>query len=95
VLSIVHVSPVPDGDHEHDEAIVLNRGDDPEIADAISPKTLQIVCQRVSETARVLVGRNSLTQIAENLSLGLNVKFTQIARGVPVEFNAPGRLASA
>jgi hypothetical protein len=80
---------VSDGDDEDDEALILDRGNDPKVANAVTPQSLEIARECVPKAARVFVGSDPFPQITQDLTLSLNVEPAQIARGVTVEFDAP------
>jgi hypothetical protein len=92
---VVHLPPMSDRDNEHDEAIILDRGDDAIVADAVTPESLQITGKGVPEAAGVFVCGDAFAQIAQDQALGLDVEPTQIAGGIAIEFDTPGHRSTA
>jgi hypothetical protein len=81
---------VSNRDDEHDEAVVLDRGDDAVVADPITPQALEVAGKRVTETARVLLGSDPLAQKAQDATLRLDIELAQVACGVTIEFRCAG-----
>jgi hypothetical protein len=75
-------------DNNH-EPVILNPCDDAEVADSVSPQSFQVPEERLAETTRVFSGRDSCSQIAEDLSAGRLTQLAQISGSILIEFNAP------
>src|SRR5437773_2141692 len=78
-----------DSDHEHNEAIVLDGGDNAKIAHTIAPQALAVADQSVTEAARVLRRGNAFTQIAQDVALCHRPELAQVAHRITVELDAP------
>lgn len=59
---------------ENDQATILDRADDTEITDPVSPQASQRADQGLAEAARVLGSSDAFVEIVENLARGLSVE---------------------
>lgn len=67
----VHLAPMGDCNHKHNEALVLDPCDYAEIPDPVPPKPSEIMRQRVSEAPGVFCRSNALAQISKDQALGI------------------------
>src|SRR5688500_9414693 len=88
--SAIHLAPVADRYHQHDEPIVLNGRDDAVIADAIAPEPFAIAGQGMAEEARIIATGDALAQELQHAPLRLDAELAKVANGGALEFDPPG-----
>jgi hypothetical protein len=83
-----------DAEHENERCGVFNPGDDPVVADPITPKFAEAVAlQRLTDRAGVIKRSDPVAKEAKNPRGGLRTEFVELARGGPFELNPPRRSA--
>src|SRR6266511_2679410 len=80
-----------DGEHEDDEALVLEAANEAEVADAIAPQPRLVGDQRLAEAARIVVGGDALAQIPADGQLHGAIELAELLGGVEIELNRPGQ----
>lgn len=87
--SVINFPPVCDPNDEHHEYVVLYPANEPEIADAIAPKSIEIANQRFPETSWIFRCRYAGAQVAQDRLLRWRSKLAQFARRSRIELNLP------
>jgi hypothetical protein len=79
---------VPDAQDQDSQPVILQRHDQPMVADAIPPEPRQFACQRLAEAAWILLGRDPLPQIPEDELLSRPAELSKLLGGGRIELDA-------
>jgi len=60
----INLAPMADSHDKHHETVVLDRGHNPDVADAVPPKPLSVAGQHMAEPARIVAAGDPLAQVA-------------------------------
>jgi hypothetical protein len=95
MASAINLLLVPNQEDEHDEAVVLNFADEPEIAHSIFPEFPKAgALQGLPDAARIFeLGYSVLKELQDAVAM-LRIKLAQLPVRGNGEFNLPGHDAS-
>src|SRR6516165_2369604 len=90
-ISAIDLPPMSDRYHQYHEPVILDRGDDPVIADSVAPEPLAAAGQCMAKAARVLSTGDAFAQITQHAALGVGTELAQVADGCAMKLDPPGR----
>jgi hypothetical protein len=80
-----------DRHYENYETSIFDHGNDPIVADAITPENRTILRQSMAMAARIMATNNALAQVSQHPSLTVSAEPAQVADGRAVELDSPDR----